>query len=48
MDRELSIRSYVTHVEGVKSSSINSIRAVMLCMLKVSKEVQNGLTHLCS
>ena len=24
------------------------IRAVMLCMSKVSKEVQNGLTHLCS
>ena len=48
MDRELSIQSNVTHVKGVKSSSINTIRAVMLCMLKVSKEVQNGLTHLCS
>ena len=23
-------------------------KACMLCMLKVSKEVQNGLTHLCS
>ena len=28
------------YVEGVKSSSIYTIRAVMLCMLKVSKEVQ--------
>ena len=46
--RELSIQSYVTHVKGVESSSINTIRAVMLCMSKVSKEVQNGLTHLCS
>ena len=46
--RELSIQSNVTHVKGVKSSSINTIRAVMLCMSKVSKEVQNGLTHLCS
>ena len=36
------------YVEGVKSSSIYTIRAVMVCMLKVSKEVQNGLTHLCS
>ena len=43
----LSIQSNVTHVEGVKSSSIYTIRAVMLCMSKVSKEVQNGLTHLC-
>ena len=40
------IQSNVTHVEGVESSSIYTIRAVMLCMLKVSKEVQNGLTHL--
>ena len=46
--RELSIQSNVTHVKGVKSSSINTIGAVMLCMSKVSKEVQNGLTHLCS
>ena len=46
--RELSIQSNVTHVKGVKSSSIYTIRAVMLCMSKVSKEVQNGLTHLCS
>ena len=47
-DRELSIQSNVTHVKGVESSSINTIRAVMLCILKVSKEVQNGLSHLCS
>ena len=46
--RELSIQSNVTHVKGVESSSIYTIRAVMLCMSKVSKEVQNGLTHLCS
>ena len=46
--RNLSIQSNVTHVKGVESSSINTIRAVMLCMSKVSKEVQNGLTHLCS
>ena len=45
--RELSIQSNVTHVKGVKSSTIY-IRAVMLCMSMVSKEVQNGLTHLCS
>ena len=45
---ELSIQSNVTHVKGVKSSSIYTIRAVMLCMSKVLKEVQNGLTHLCS
>ena len=42
------IQSNLTHVRGVESSSIYTIRAVMLCMLKVSKEVQNGLTHLCS
>ena len=46
--RELSIQSNVIHVKGVESSSIYTIRAVMPCMLKVSKEVQNGLTHLCS
>ena len=40
--------SNAMYVEGVKSSSIYTIRAVMLCMLKVSKEVQNGLTYLCS
>ena len=34
----LSIQSYVTHVEGVESSSINTIRAVMLCMSKVLKD----------
>ena len=48
VDRKLSIQSNVTHVKGVESSSINTIRAVMPCMSKVSKEVQNGLTHLCS
>ena len=48
VDRELSIQSNVTYVKGVESSSINIIRAVMLCMSKVSKEVQNGLKHLCS
>ena len=40
------IQSNLTHVRGVESSSIYTIRAVMLCMLKVSKEVQNGITHL--
>ena len=44
----LSIQSNVTNFEGVKSSSITTIRAVMLCMSKVLKEAQNGLTHLCS
>ena len=44
---ELSIQNNVTHVKGVKSSSICTIRAVMLCMSKVLKEVQYGLTHLC-
>ena len=39
MHRELSIQSNVTYVEGVESSSIYTIRAVMLCMLKVSEEV---------
>ena len=48
MDKELSIQSNVTHVKGDESISLNTIRDVMLCMLKVSKEVQNGLTHLCS
>ena len=42
------IQSNLTHVGGVESSSVYTIRSVMLCMLKVSKEVQNGLTHLCS
>ena len=37
-----SIQSTVTHVEGVKSSSICTIRAVMLCMLKVLKVAQNN------
>ena len=35
-------------VKGVESSSIYTIRAVILCMSKVSKEVQNDLTHFCS
>ena len=30
-----SIQSNVTHVKGVKSSSIYTIRAVMLCMFKM-------------
>ena len=42
--RDTEIKGYV---EGVRSSSIYPIRAVMLCMSKVSKEVQNGLIHLC-
>ena len=37
-----SIQSTVTHVEGVESSSICTIGAVMLCMLKVSKVAQNN------
>ena len=41
------IQRNVTHVEGVKSSSIYITRTVMLCVSKVSKEAQNGLTHLC-
>ena len=45
--KELSVQSNVTHFKGVESSSICTIRTVMLCMSKVSKEVQNGLTHLC-
>ena len=43
--RDTEIKGYV---EGIESSSIYTIRAVILCMLKVLKEVQNGLTHLCS
>ena len=54
MHRELSIQSNVTYVKGVESSSIYTIRAVMLCMSKVSKVVfvaftqqyiQSNLTH---
>ena len=37
-----SIQSNVTHVEGVERSSICTIRAVMLCMSKVSKVAQNN------
>ena len=44
----LSIQSYVTHVEGVESSSFYTIRAVMPCVSKVLKEAQNGLEHFCS
>ena len=36
------------YIEGVKSSSKYTIKTVMLCMSKVLKEVQNGLTHLYS
>ena len=39
----LSIQSYVTHVEGVESSSLYTIRDVMPCMSKMLKEAQNGL-----
>ena len=38
-----SIQSNVTHVKGVESSSIYTIRAVMLCMSKVSKVAQYTL-----
>ena len=44
----LSIQSYVTHVKGVKSSSLYTIRATMPCVSKVLKEAQNGLEHFCS
>ena len=37
------IQSNVTHVKGVESSSIYTIRAVMLCMSKVSKVAQYTL-----
>ena len=40
-----SIQSTITYVEGVESSSICTIRAVMLCMSEVSKEAKNGLEH---
>ena len=43
-----SIQSNVTHVEDVESSSICTIRTVMLYMSEVSKEAQNGLEHFCS
>ena len=36
----VSVVTYVTHVDRVKSSSINSIRTVLLLC-------QSGLTHLC-
>ena len=44
----LSIQSYVTHVEGVESSSIYTVKDVMPCMSKVLKEDENGLEHFCS
>ena len=31
------------YVEGVKRSSKNTVKVVMLCMSKVSKEAQNTL-----
>ena len=37
-----SIQSNVTHVKGVKSSSMCIIRTVMLCMSKVLKVAQNN------
>ena len=37
-----SIQSNGTLVKGVESSSICTIRAVMLCMSKVSKVAQNN------
>ena len=50
----LSIESNVIHVKGIKSSLRAlivyieyTIRALRLCMSKMSKEIQNGLTHLC-
>ena len=43
--RDTEIKGYI---KGVESSSIYPIRVVMLCMSKVLKEAQNGLTHLCS
>ena len=43
-----SIQTNVTHVKGVKSAYRVPQYRVMLLMSKVSKEAQNGLTHLCS
>ena len=45
-----SIQSTVTYIEGVESSSICTIRAVMLCMLEVLKvhtglSIQSNVTH---
>ena len=45
MHTGLSIQSYVTHVKGVESSSIYTIRAVMPCMSNVSKEHTHVFTH---
>ena len=44
---EQRIKCYI-YVESVESDSIYTIRDVILCMSKVLKEVQNGLTHFCS
>ena len=43
----LSIQNNVTHVEVVESSSIYTIRTVMLCMSKVHKglSIQSNVTH---
>ena len=38
-----SIQSNVTHVKGVESNSIYTIKAVMLCMSNVSKVAQYTL-----
>ena len=47
--RELSIQSNVTHVKGVESSSICTIRAIMLMYVKgVRKKLKMVFTHLCS
>ena len=40
--------SNAMYVKGVKSISKYTISNVMLCMSKVSKELQNGFTHLYS
>ena len=42
------IQSNLTHVGGVESSSIYTIRAVVPFMSKVLKKAQNGLEHFCS
>ena len=45
VQRVLSIQSNVTHVKGVESSSIYTIRAVLVCMSKVLKEHTHVFTH---
>ena len=44
--RDLSIQSNVTYVKDVESGSICTIRAIMLCMSKVSKVAQYTLKGL--